>query len=153
MIVVIFAVALAIFLSLTRRRFGTFILALLAGVSVDHYWNGQLVDFLTTASLNIPKETLSGAAGLIIILAPAILILGKGGKQPNWLFAVIQSIAVSVLVSVIALPSIAKVFSLDVYSKDLLLAANNYVGLFIIIGMVLAILDILSFKVTKPGKK
>lgn len=153
MIVVIFAAALAIFLTLTRRRFGIFILAMLSGVVLNGYFGGQITELFLLAGLKIPTEVLAGLSGLVCIILPSFLLLGKSSKQPSWVFGIVQSIFVAVLFVVLCLPDLAKIFSLDVFSRDILNLINEY-GKYIILGGVgLAIFDIMFTKSKKLGKK
>lgn len=149
MLILIFSAAVAIFLSLSRRKFGIFILTLLAGLVMNDYWNKPIADFLTTASLNIPFATLSGIVGLVLICVPAVLVLGKGAKNENWITGIISSILTTGFLMLVILPSFSGVFTLDAISLDIagtLLAWSDWI---ILAGFVFAILDILSFRLKK----
>jgi hypothetical protein len=149
MLILIFSAAVAIFLSLSRRKFGFFTLTLMAGLVLDDYWNGPITDFLTTASLNIPLATLSGVVGLVLICVPAVLVLGKSAKNDSWATGVISSVLVAGFMTLVVLPSFSSVFTLDTLSLDIantLIARSNWV---ILAGFVFAILDNLSFRLKK----
>ena len=80
MITIIFIAILIVFLTLSQRKMGYFNLVVLSGVVLNKYWNKEITNFLTTSNLTIPELTLSGIVGIVLILAPALLILTKARK-------------------------------------------------------------------------
>ena len=88
MITIIFIAILIVFLTLSQRKMGYFNLVILSGVVLNKYWNKEITNFLTTSNLTIPELTLSGIIGIVLILAPALLILTKNPKQENWIIRV-----------------------------------------------------------------
>ena len=149
MLILIFAAAVAIFLSLSRRKFGTFVITLLAGLVLNEHWNEPITNLLTAGGLNVPVATLSGIAGLILICVPAAFVLSKSAKNDNWISGVISSVLVTAFLMLVILPSFSNVFSLDAISLDIattLLAWSDWI---ILAGFVFAILDILAFRLKK----
>ncbi len=153
MIIVMFTIALVIFLALSRRKFGQFILAISAGFLFNSYWNTPITDFIAGASLNIPEATLSGIVGLILIIVPGILILGKSAKEDSWIFSIIGSVISITFLMCVILPSFTKVFSLDSFSLDIVQFLTTYTNWVILVGVISAILDTLSFNPKKLAKK
>ena len=98
MVVIVFTVIMAILLTLSRRKLGYFIMAILAGVVLNQYLNAEIVKILTLSNLQIPQTTLVGIVGLGLIFTPALLLLPKNFKQENWLFGVTSSIFTSIFV-------------------------------------------------------
>lgn len=153
MIILIFAIILAIFLMLSRRKLGLFSLAIFAGISLNRFWNSEATDFLVSLSLNIPRETLSGIVGVALILTPAFLVLAKGGKQESWLVGVISSIFVSIFVSAVTVSNFRVIFALDELSKTLAGMTESNFSIVILAGVIFSILSVLSFKLKKPVEK
>ena len=153
MIIATFALALIIFLALSRRKFGLFILATSTGLVFNNYWNAEITDFITTASLNIPETTLSGIVGLVLIIVPGILILSKSSKEDNWIFGILGSVTSIVFLICIILPSFSQVFAFDAISQDIAGFIAEYADWIILIGIVSAILDVLAFNPKKLTKK
>ena len=153
MVVIIFTVIMAILLTLSRRRLGYFIMAILAGVVLNQYLNAEIVKILTLSNLQIPQTTLVGIVGLGLIFTPALLLLPKNFKQENWLFGVTSSIFTSIFVLVISHSSLSRVFVLDDLSKNLALWVENYAGIIVLVAVIMAILSIFSTKTKKDDKK
>ena len=153
MIVLIFTLIIALILVLSRRKLGLFSLAIFAGLAVDRFWNAELTKFLAGLSLNIPAGTLSGLVGLFLILTPAFLLLAKGGKQESWLVGTISGGLVAIFITVVTASNLGAIFKLDALSQNLsTFARANYSGV-ILVAVILAVLEILSFKIKNSGQK
>ena len=153
MIVLIFTIIMALILILSRRKLGLFSLAIFAGLAVDQFWNAELTKFLTGLSLNIPAGTLSGLVGLLLILTPAFLLLAKGGKQESWLVGAISGGLATVFVAVVTISNLGAIFKLDALSQNLATFARANYGWVILAAVILAVLEILSFKIKNSGQK
>lgn len=149
---IIFIIIIAIFLTLSRRKMGYFNLVILAGIVLNRYWNKDITDFLTTSNLAIPESTLSGIVGLFLILAPALIILMKNPKQEKWLFGAISSIFSAIFTYLASLSYFEKVFLPDLLSKSVSQPLEQWASWIILIGVILSILSITSFKFKKIEK-
>ncbi len=152
MAAVVFIVILATILILSRRKMGYFNLVILAGVVLNRYWNKDLTVFLTTSNLAIPESTLSGIIGILLILVSALLILMKNPKQEKLILGLFSSIFSSIFVYVVSISYFEKVFLPDLLSKSISGLLEQWVGWIILIGVILSILSITSFKFKKIEK-
>ena len=152
MAAIVFIVILAIILTLSRRKMGYFNLVILAGVVLNRYWNKDLAVFLTTSNLAIPESTLSGIIGILLILVSALLILMKNPKQEKLILGLFPSIFSSILAYVVSISYFEKVFLPDLLSKSVSGLFEQWASWIILIGVILSILSITSFKFKKIEK-
>ena len=148
MITIIFIAILIVFLTLSQRKMGYFNLVVLSGVVLNKYWNKEITNFLTTSNL-----TLSGIVGIILILAPALLILTKNPKQENWIIRIVSSAFSAFFAFLLLLPYFEKVFVLDDISKNIAIFLGYWMNWVILAGVVLSILSIAPVKFKKNEKK
>ena len=152
MAAIVFIVILAIILILSRRKMGYFNLVILAGVVLNRYWNKDLTVFLTTSNLAIPESTLSGIIGILLILVSALLILMKNPKQEKLILGLFSSIFSSIFAYVVSISYLEKVFLPDLLSKSISVFFEQWASWIILIGVILSILSITSFKFKKIEK-
>ena len=152
MAAIVFIVILAIILILSRRKMGYFNLVILAGVVLNRYWNKDLTVFLTTSNLAIPESTLSGIIGILLILVSALLILMKNPKQEKLILGLFSSIFSSIFAYVVSISYFEKVFLPDLLSKSISVFFEQWASWIILIGVILSILSITSFKFEKIEK-
>lgn len=152
MAAIVFIVILAIILILSRRKMGYFNLVILAGVVLNRYWNKDLTVFLTTSNLAIPESTLSGIIGILLILVSALLILMKNPKQEKLILGLFSSIFSSIFAYVVSISYFEKVFLPDLLSKSISVFFEQWASWIILIGVILSILSITSFKFKKIEK-
>ena len=152
MTAIIFIVILSIFLTLSRRKMGYFNLIILAGIVLNRYWNKDLTVFLTTSNLAIPESTLSGIIGILLILVSALLILMKNPKQEKLILGLFSSIFSSIFAYVVLISYFEKVFLSDLLSKSISGLLEQWASWIILIGVILSILSITSFKFKKIEK-
>ena len=152
MAAIVFIVILAIILILSRRKMGYFNLVILAGVVLNRYWNKDLTVFLTTSKLAIPESTLSGIIGILLILVSALLILMKNPKQEKLILGLFSSIFSSIFAYVVSISYFEKVFLPDLLSKSISVFFEQWASWIILIGVILSILSITSFKFKKIEK-
>ena len=152
MAAIVFIVILAIILILSRRKMGYFNLVILAGVVLNRYWNKDLTVFLTTSNLAIPESTLSGIVGILLILVSALLILMKNPKQEKLILGLFSSIFSSIFAYVVSISYFEKVFLPDLLSKSISVFFEQWASWIILIGVILSILSITSFKFKKIEK-
>lgn len=153
MILIIFLVILSILLIISRRKLGTFILAVFMGDHVNRLWNIDITNFITSLSLNIPRETLSGIAGLLLILMPAFLVLAKSDKYNKWIFGLISSFITAVFVAIICSSAISSIFILDEVSKHFFSIAEKNYNFIVLLASIMAIFEILSMRLKKSTEK
>lgn len=152
MAAIVFIVILAIILIISRRKMGYFNLVILAGVVLNRYWNKDLTVFLTTSNLAIPESTLSGIIGILLILVSALLILMKNPKQEKLILGLFSSIFSSIFAYVVSISYFEKVFLPDLLSKSISVFFEQWASWIILIGVILSILSITSFKFKKIEK-
>ena len=152
MAAIVFIVILAIILILSRRKMGYFNLVILAGVVLNRYWNKDLTVFLTTSNLAIPESTLSGIIGILLILVSALLILMKNPKQEKLILGLFSSIFSSIFAYGVSISYFEKVFLPDLLSKSISVFFEQWASWIILIGVILSILSITSFKFKKIEK-
>lgn len=152
MAAIVFIVILAIILILSRRKMGYFNLVILAGVVLNRYWNKDLTVFLTTSNLAIPESTFSGIIGILLILVSALLILMKNPKQEKLILGLFSSIFSSIFAYVVSISYFEKVFLPDLLSKSISVFFEQWASWIILIGVILSILSITSFKFKKIEK-
>ena len=127
-------------------------IVILAGVVLNRYWNKDLTVFLTTSNLAIPESTLSGIIGILLILVSALLILMKNPKQEKLILGLFSSIFSSIFAYVVSISYFEKVFLPDLLSKSISVFFEQWASWIILIGVILSILSITSFKFKKIEK-
>lgn len=153
MVLIIFIVILALLLTLSRRKVGYFLLAVLAGIYINNLINGDIVDFLRKSNVNIPWTTLDGVVALCISLGLAFIILPKNGKQEKWIIGIILSIIVAVVSVLVLSPAISNIFVPDPLARTIQNSVKDAQKWVVLAGIIISILDILSFKLKKIEKK
>lgn len=153
MIVVIFAVIIAILLILSRKKLGYFNLAIFTGIVTNRYWNDYITNFLINSRLAIPSNTLGGIIALVIVLLPAFMILAKNAKQENWVLGIFSSCCSAIFISTMSISNLEKVFMFDDLSRILSDILKNQASIIVLLIMIFSILSILSFKMNKIDKK
>lgn len=153
MVMIIFTAILAAILIFSRRKLGFFGLAIFMGIQLDKLWNLELTNLLLNLKLNIPSSALSGMVGLILILAPAFLLLPKCKKQEKWAWGLLAGLIVVIFVGSVSGSRLGGIFSFDVLSITLREILESYYRYIVSAMAGLIIIDRLFFSVKKIDKK
>lgn len=136
----------------TKRRFGVLGLALAAGVLISANWAAILTPFLTDRGLVIEFIPLSVFVQACLILLPAMLLLMSGPTYHGGPSRIIGALAFAALAVIFLLQPLGDVLRLDGPSQvayQWLTAQQNIV---IVIGLSLAIIDLLFARSKHKGK-
>lgn len=112
-ILLILAVALFGIAFLTKRRYGVLGLGLAGGLVLSQEISRDFAAFLQ--SLDVPVEPLpfTAAASLVLILAPALVMLFSGPKYTDQRYAIVGSILFAVFGTVLLLPPLVPSLPFD----------------------------------------
>ena len=144
---------LAAILIFSRKKLGFFGLAIFMGIQLDKLWNLELTNLLLNLKLNIPSNALSGIVGLILILAPAFLLLPKCKKQEKWAWGLLAGLIVVIFVGSVSGFRLGGIFSFDVLSSSLREILESYYRYIASAMAGVIIIDCLFFSVKKIDKK
>ena len=153
MVMIIFMTILAAILIFSRKKLGFFGLAIFMGIQLDKLWNLELTNLLLNLKLNIPSNALSGIVGLILILAPAFLLLPKCKKQEKWAWGLLAGLIVVIFVGSVSGFRLGGIFSFDVLSSSLREILESYYRYIASAMAGVIIIDCLFFSVKKIDKK
>ena len=144
---------LAAILIFSRKKLGFFGLAIFMGIQLDKIWNLDLTNLLLNLKLNIPSSALSGIVGLILILAPAFLMLAKCKKQEKWAWGLLAGLIVVIFVGSVSGSRLGGIFSFDALSSTLREILESYHRYIVSAMAGVIIIDCLFFSVKKIDKK
>lgn len=69
----------------SKKQAGVLVLALIAGASVSRLWSDSLTAFAQSTELSLPLPLLSALASALLILMPALLLLGAASTyRKKW---------------------------------------------------------------------
>lgn len=153
MIIIALVAILSVFLLLSRRKLGFFVMALFTGYVVDIFCNQQIVNLLAAANLRIPNTTLNGVVAISTILGFGLLALVRSGKQSKWLVSIIHSIIVGLFTILLTGKFLQKVFVLDQISIHILTVIGAYLNYIVLGGAVYSIIFWSNSTIDKAHKK
>jgi hypothetical protein len=140
----------------TNRRYGVLGLGLTAGLVLSQEVSKELADFLKYLDFPVEPLPFMTAAGMFLILAPALIMLFSGPKYTDKRYAIIGSVLFAIygIVLLIA-PLVSSMPSADraaIQPLLTMLAMNT--SLIITVGVVTAVLDVMHSQGKAPlGKK
>ncbi len=146
-------VVLFCFSFFTKRRFGVLGLGLTAGALLGANWTDSLTPFLVQQGINVvtpPMSVLVQTA--LIVLPPFVLFLNGPSYSKIWQRLIGSSLFTLLAFTFLLKPIGAAVF-LDGIGLQIWSFFHAYASIFIVIGIVAAILDILFSPKHKPKDK
>lgn len=152
-LVIIVAVLLALFALafLTRRRFGVLGLALAAGVLLAQHADEAIADAIQIAGVPVEPFTYKAAAGIILTLLPALLLMIGGPKYLDKRAAIIGAVAFALLGTLLILgPLTTALPTLDFAVKSSLDTIAQYQSGIIAGAIAIAVLDTILLHGAKP---
>ncbi|HEU5188015.1 MAG TPA: hypothetical protein VFT87_05965 [Candidatus Saccharimonadales bacterium] len=136
----------------TKRRFGVLGLALAAGVLISTNWAAMLTPFLTSHGLTIEFIPLSVFVQASLILLPALLLLMSGPTYNGGPLRILGALAFTILAVTCLLQPLAEVLQLDGPSKVAYLWLSTQQNIVIVIGLSLAVVDLLFARSKHKGR-
>lgn len=138
---------------MTKRRFGVLGLALCAGALLSSSWGATLTPWVESQGVYFVAPPLSSIVAALLILGPSILLLFSGPTYSSQIQRILGSAAYAVLALVFLLQPIATAFVFDETGVQLYNSVFGLSNIIIVIGILLALGDILITRHPRGGKK
>ena len=136
----------------SKRRVGVAGLALAAGTMLASMWVGDVTPIIAQAGIVIVKPPLESVVTAVLTLLPAILVLFVGAVYKNMIQRIIGSALFALFAVALLLPSIGAALVIDAAGKPVFDFFDEYRTLFVTIGLVFSVFDIIFVKIPKPSK-
>lgn len=152
LMVLVIAVTLFVLAFLTKRRFGVLGLALTAGAMLSSLWTADLAPALEQSGIVTWQLPLEALASAVLILLPAALLLFSGPSYHNMSLRIVGAASFALLATVLLIEPIGSTIVLMDQGKDIydwLLQNQVYI---ITVGILLAVVDLLSVHTGIGGK-
>lgn len=152
----IFAVLLIVLFALayvTKRRFGVLGLALCAGAILSAGWATTLTPWVAAQGVTFVSPPLSAVVAALLTLLPAILLLFSGPTYAGKLQRIAGSAAFALLASVFLLGPLGEALVWDSTSAQVYQFLTDSGNVIIVVGIVMAITDVLMTQSPKHHKK
>ncbi len=153
---IVFIILLAALFALayfTKRRFGVLGLALCAGSLLSNSWSSTLTPWLQQQGVTLIVPPLSAVVSVILILAPAVLLLFSGPAYEKTLPRIGGAIIFALLAFVLMLNPLGLALVFDDLSLQIYSFLSLYSSYLIVIGVALALADILITRTPKRHHK
>ena len=137
----------------TKRRFGVLGLALCAGSLLSNSWTSTLTPWVESQGVTFVSPPLSAVVSTLLILGPALLLLFSGPTYSSQIQRIIGSVAFALLSFAFLLGPIAAAFVLDDIGLQVYSVMQSNINLVIVVGILLALGDILMTRYPRHGKK
>jgi hypothetical protein len=148
---VVLLAALFAFSFFTKRRFGVLGLALAAGALLSAHWSGTLTPFIENQGVVLVAPPLSTVVQTTLVLLPPLLLFMSGPSYEGLRLRLLGSIAFTVLAFTFLLEPIGVAVALEGAGLEVYHFFDTYQSLLIVLGIMLAITDILFTR--KPKGK
>ena len=154
-VIILCAVLAALFFLsfLTRRRFGGLALVLLAGTVLSDLWAGEVTTVLEGAGVSITTPPLGAVVGIGLIVAPVFLCFLGGPQAKAGLPRVAHALFFALFAGSLLVGSLAQLLVVEGPGQvlyDIVLSYKNYI---LTIGILIAIVDMMSIKMPKIRAK
>ena len=147
------AAALWFLAFISKRRFGLLALALTAGATVSSLWSYDAGLLLASLGL-VPAGPITDAAVLsLITLLPAFLLFFHGHAHRGLAGRIIGSTLFVLMAMALLVEPIGVALPVTGVGAQLYALLNQYGGVIISAGVVLAVFDLLLVKTAKPPEK
>lgn len=127
----------------TRRRFGVLGLALAAGSLLSANFAGTLVPFIEQQGFVLVAPPLSVVVQVALIIAPPLVLLFSGPTYQKTWPRVGGALCFALLGMAFLVAPLKTVMALDGPGQSLFSLFEQYANLIIVLGMVLAVIDVL----------
>lgn len=153
-IMLVIAVSLFALAFFTRRRFGLLGLGLAAGLVLSEQVSGQVAEFLKLWDFPVAPLSHKSAAIVLLILAPALILLLAGPKYADKRAAIISGAAFGVVGTVLLLAPLSMSLPLtDAAILPMLSQIALYTPTIVAAGVVAAVFDLMHAHGKKPLDK
>jgi hypothetical protein len=135
-----------------KRRFGVLGLALAAGALLSANWSQTLTPFLEDQGIVLVSPPLEIMVQALLILAPPLLLLFSGQTYTKLWQRVVGSALFALLAFTFLSRPLGSAVFLDGTGMQVYTFFRTYSSILIVIGIVVAIIDVLLTPRTKPAK-
>lgn len=151
---IILAVAIVLFALayFTKRRFGVLGLALAAGSMLSNLWAAKLTPIVRDAGLVIQNPPLITVVSVMLVLLPAIVLLFSGPSYHKIHQRIIGALLFAVLAAALLVEPLSSAMVLIGDGKQVYEFVNDNRVYIITVGLVIALIDLLSVHSTRRGK-
>lgn len=151
-LVIVLAVLFAIAF-FTKRRFGVLGLALAAGSILSTLWTQHLTPAVYEAGVNLVSPPLATVVGAVLVLLPAVILLFRGPTYKDMAKRVVGAATFALLASAFLLPILGDALVLEGDGKKIYEIIADYRVWIVTVGLILAVLDIMTTKAKKEDHK
>ena len=138
---------------LTKRRFGVLGLSLCAGALLSSSWTSSLTPWVESQGIVFVSPPLSAVVSTLLILGPSLLLLFSGPTYNNQIQRIVGSLAFALLSFVFLLQPIGVALVFDESGLRAYNAIHENSDLIIVVGILVALGDILITRHPKHAKK
>lgn len=137
---------------LTKRRFGVLGLALAAGALISANWAAILTPFLVDKGLNIEFIPVTVFVHACLVLLPALLLLMGGPTYRGGPMRFVGALAFAILAVIFLLQPLGDFLRLDGVSQQAYQFISVKQNIIIVVGLSLAVVDLLFARSKHKGK-
>lgn len=154
-IVVFCGILIALFLLsfMTKRRFGGLALILLAGTVLSELWTGEVTRLLEGAGVVLTTPPLAAVVGIGLIVAPVFLCFLGGPQTKPGMPRVIHALFFALFAGCLLLVPLEQLLIIDGPGRVLHGGVAQYKDYILTVGIVFAIIDMMSIKMPKIRAK
>jgi hypothetical protein len=153
MIFAILLVGLFAVVYIPKRRFGVLGLALCAGALLSASWTSTLTPWVESQGVSVVAPPLASlVAALLILLPPAILVF-SGPTYSSGIQRLVGSVMFALLALVFLLQPLGDALVLDPVSAPVYNFLHSNINAITVVGIVLALVDIMMTRTPHHGKK
>lgn len=154
LIVVVLALGLFGLAFATKRRYGALGLGLTAGLVLSQELTKDLAHILRVADFPVEPLSFQSAAIIVLILAPALILLLSGPKYTNQRSVVIGSVVFALYGTMLLLEPLTTSMPIaDSSVGDMINQLARYHTFIICVGVIAAIVDMMQSHVKTPSLK
>jgi hypothetical protein len=136
----------------TKRRYGVLGLGLAAGALLGANWTDSLTPFLVSQGINIVTPPLSALVQTALVILPPFLLFMNGPSYTKMWSRLLGSALFTLLAFTFLVKPIGAAVFLDGVGLQIWEFFHKYASIFIVIGIVAAIADVLLSPKHKPKK-
>ena len=154
-VAIVFAIVILLLFALayaTKRRFGVLGLALAAGSMLSALWAEKLTPIVQDAGLDLDNPPLITVVSVVLVLLPAVFLLFSGPSYHDMPRRILGALLFASLAFALLIEPLGSALVLQGQGKQIYdFFAENQVYI-VTIGLVIAIIDLLSVHTSKAHK-
>jgi hypothetical protein len=128
----------------TKRRFGVLGLALAAGALLSSLWSQELIGIVNRSGLELASISTAGFISIVMVLAPAFLLLFSGPSYRNTRGRVVGAVLFAIFAAALIAEPLSSALVLDQAGRAVFDTVARYQVVIVTAGVLIALLDMLA---------